>query len=169
MARRELIFDWNLIDRMLEAGCGGQEISGHFGCHPDTLYRRAEEHYGITWSLYMQQKKACGKAMLRVAQFNLALSGERTMLVWLGKQRLNQCENPTQLVNFNGKLAEFLDNIKKMTLPNNQVEQNPKVEVQVDSEAEEDIEIESSLPAEIEAQWWEKLNKKENKYVAKRT
>jgi hypothetical protein len=39
---------------------------------------------------YLEQKRLPGKVSLRRAQFSAALAGNKTMLVWLGKQWLDQ-------------------------------------------------------------------------------
>ena len=58
---------------------------------------------------YSSLKKASGDANLKVKQMQLALSGKGNlgMLIWLGKNRLGQKENPYQTKEFDGKLAEI--------------------------------------------------------------
>ena len=74
----------------------GTEIAPHFAMHPNTLYRRTEEQYGMSFSEYSQQKKAQGEACIRAQQYMKALGqtelGDNTLLIWLGKNRLNQSE-----------------------------------------------------------------------------
>ena len=85
--------DWDKVDRMLIAGCVGTEIAPHFGLHEDTLYDRCEKEKGVPFSAYKAQKKSQGESLLRSKQFDVAMKGDKTMLVWLGKQRLGQKEN----------------------------------------------------------------------------
>jgi hypothetical protein len=42
------------------------------------------------FSEYAAQKKAEGKTLLRAKQFQLAMDGDRTLNIWLGKQYLDQ-------------------------------------------------------------------------------
>lgn len=85
--------DWEKVDRLLEAGCSGVEIAPHFGVHYETLYDRAVKEKGVMWTVYSQGKKAKGNSNLRVKQYQEAMKGDRGMLIWLGKQRLDQREN----------------------------------------------------------------------------
>lgn len=82
--------DWKRVDLYLKAGCLGTEIAPHFGICEDTLYRRCEAKFGMTFSAYSRQKKSVGEANLRVKQYDSAMGGNTTLLIWLGKQRLDQ-------------------------------------------------------------------------------
>ena len=48
--------------------------------------------YGVNFSEYFTQKNILFKTSLRRAQFELAMKGNPTMLIWLGKQYLGQKE-----------------------------------------------------------------------------
>ena len=48
--------------------------------------------YGGNFSEYFTQKNILFKTSLRRAQFELAMKGNPTMLIWLGKQYLGQNE-----------------------------------------------------------------------------
>lgn len=112
--RKEHIIEWSKVDKMLEAGCTGTEIAGEIGCHPDTLYDRCEKEKGLLFSVYVRSKRAKGDGTLRAKQFKLAMEGDRVMLIWLGKNRLGQKENPFKTEEFNGKLGDLLDMLKKV-------------------------------------------------------
>lgn len=92
MARPEKKIDWELVDNLLRADCDGTQIAEFFTMHPNTLYRRVEEQYSMSFSDYQQAKKMEGNAMLLDKQFQTAMDGDRTMMIWLGKQRLGQKE-----------------------------------------------------------------------------
>lgn len=93
--------DWNLVDELLESGAPGTEIAPHFNMHPDTFYRKVEEEYKMGFSDYSSIKKYQGQSNLRLAQYRKAIGksnkGDNTLLIWLGKQRLDQKENATQV------------------------------------------------------------------------
>lgn len=110
--RKKIPIDWDKVDLMLEAGCLGTEVAGEFKCSADTLYNRCEEDKGVLFSDYRRQKTSRGDGRLRVSQYKKALRGDNTMMVWLGKNRLMQKENPEALQEFNGKLIEVLDFLK---------------------------------------------------------
>lgn len=108
--------DWNIVDRMLEAGCLGTEIAGELNCSTDTLYNRCVQEKGCLFSDYSRQKKYRGDGKLRIKQYSQAIKGDRGMLIWLGKQRLSQRENPLDIQEFNGKLAELLDKLNGLSV-----------------------------------------------------
>ena len=90
--RSKADIDWNKVDKYLQAQCDGVGIALLLGIHPNTLYRRCEEKYKMSFSEYSAQKKTEGKELLRARQFKTAMDGDRTMQIWLGKQYLNQTD-----------------------------------------------------------------------------
>lgn len=85
--------DWKLVDTLLMSGCTGVEIASHFDMHPITFYQRVEQQYGTSFTNYSSEKKSRGDSLLRHKQYEIAIKGDKTMLVWLGKNRLGQKEN----------------------------------------------------------------------------
>lgn len=94
MSRPAKEIDWDLVDELLIAGCLGTEIAPHFDLHPDTFYRRVEDKYSIGFTKYSAEKKSAGDSLLRKKQFDKALEGDNSMLVWLGKNRMGQRDKP---------------------------------------------------------------------------
>lgn len=82
--------DWEMVDNFLKAHCDGVGIASYFGVHPNTLYRLCIERYKISFDDYKRQKQTEGKELLRAKQYATAMAGDKTMLVWLGKQYLEQ-------------------------------------------------------------------------------
>lgn len=101
--------DWDVVDQLLEAGCNGIHVASYFGIHEETLYIRCQKEKGMGFAAYSAIKRAKGDSRLLGKQFSVALQGDKTMLVWLGKQRLEQQENPTKETAFDGGLAKMLD------------------------------------------------------------
>lgn len=97
--------DWDEIDKLLQAGCLSTEIAGRFGVCRDTLYKRCIEDNKIDYSTYSQQKKSNGEALLRAKQYSEAMKGDKSMLIWLGKNRLGQSDKKD--VNVNANLSDF--------------------------------------------------------------
>jgi hypothetical protein len=115
--RPKIPIDWKIVDRCLQSACSGVEIAGLLGCHADTLYDRCLQEKGITFTAYSAEKRSNGDALLKLEQMALALTGkggDKTMLVWLGKQRLGQREDPHYESTFNGQLASILDLFKNV-------------------------------------------------------
>lgn len=90
--------DWKLVDDLLIKGCSGTQIAARIGIHYDTLYDRCQKEKKTLFSVYSQQKREKGDSMIHETQFDLAMERDRAMLIWLGKQRLGQKENPGQMI-----------------------------------------------------------------------
>lgn len=90
--RPKLEIDWDLAGQLCELHCTGEEIAGVLGVSYDTLERNIRQNFGTGFAEYFAQKSAGGKISLRRRQFEAAESGNVTMLIWLGKQLLNQKE-----------------------------------------------------------------------------
>jgi len=90
--RPKAIIDWEKVDKMLQAGCTGTEVAAALGYHPDTLYNACKRVHKMDFSAYSQAKRAHGDQLLRTAQYSKAMSGDTTMQIWLGKQRLGQSD-----------------------------------------------------------------------------
>ena len=78
--------DKELVEKLATIHCSVKEIADIIGCHPDTIRNR--------FSDIIARGKANGKMSLRRKQMEVALSGQPTMLIWLGKQWLGQSESP---------------------------------------------------------------------------
>lgn len=101
--RSEAVIDWEYVDNLLRSHCTGTGIASLVGVHPNTLYRLCEERNKISFSEYSQQKKAEGKELLRQKQFSVAMQGDKTMMVWLGKQYLDQSDKHDQKISMETK------------------------------------------------------------------
>lgn len=88
--------DWEHIEKLCSLMCTAEEIAGFLDVSVDTLSRRIKETYGQTFAEYFEQKKIGAQIALRRAQWQLAMNGNPTMLIWLGKQFLGQ-SNKTDL------------------------------------------------------------------------
>lgn len=76
--------DERQIKELAEIQCTNQEIASVMGCSEDTLMRR--------YANIVNAGRDKGKKSLRRAQFQKALEGNPTMLIWLGKHYLDQKE-----------------------------------------------------------------------------
>jgi len=84
MSNRKLDINPEQVQKLSAIGCTDKEISDIVGCSHDTLTRRFKEE--------LIAGRATGKASLRRKQWEVALSGNVTMLIWLGKQQLGQTD-----------------------------------------------------------------------------
>jgi hypothetical protein len=94
--RPKVEIDWDKVGKMLEAGAFATGIAATIGCDEATLYRRCETDNKVSFAAFSQEKKAKGDELLRVKQFQTAMSGNVTMQIWLGKQRLGQVDKSEQ-------------------------------------------------------------------------
>ena len=82
---KKVVFDEDVY-KLATMGCSDREIATWFDIKEDTLrYNFAE---------IIAKGREDMKQSLRRAQIRLALSGNATMLIWLGKNILGQSENP---------------------------------------------------------------------------
>lgn len=103
MGRPRIEIDWEEFDKLCKIQCTLEEIAGWFNCSEDTIENRVKEMHGITFSEYFKQKRASGKISLRRKQFQTAQSGNVSMLIWLGKQYLNQSDKREENISLDHK------------------------------------------------------------------
>ena len=82
---KKVVFDDDVY-KLAAMGCNNREISVWFDCDEDTLKRN--------FAPILAKGREHLKQTLRQAQIRLALSGNATMLIWLGKNLLGQSDNP---------------------------------------------------------------------------
>jgi hypothetical protein len=90
--------DWKRVDELLQADCSGAGIAATLGIAPCTLYDRCLTDKGIPFSSYSQQLNSKGESLLKEVQYLKAMSGDNTLLVWLGKVRLKQKEHQDEVI-----------------------------------------------------------------------
>lgn len=85
--------DWKKVEKMCHAQCTEREIAATIGVDVNTLsaaIRRTFSQTFADFSEYFAAKRIVGLQSLRSKQYQLAIKGDRTMLIWLGKQHLSQ-------------------------------------------------------------------------------
>ena len=97
--RPEAVIDWTKVGRYLQAQCLTTGIAGVLGISTDTLYLRCMKDLNMDYTAFSEQKKAEGKELLRMKQFELAMMGNVPMAIWLGKNLLGQKDQVEQTVN----------------------------------------------------------------------
>lgn len=79
--------DVDMVKKLSQIMCTPQEIAYIIECD----YRTLVKHHGEI----IEKGRASGKMALRRKQFEVAMTGNSAaMLIWLGKNWLNQQENP---------------------------------------------------------------------------
>jgi len=82
--------DWKLVGQLNVIHCTIEEICACVHVDKVTLYSRCKKDLGVDYSTYAAEKRGEGKASLRRVQLQAAMAGDKTMLVWLGKNLLGQ-------------------------------------------------------------------------------
>jgi hypothetical protein len=82
MARPEIEIDEKLVYKLASIGCKVSEIADFVGCSTDTLERR--------FAGEIKKGKAELRMSLRRWQLEAARKGNASLLIWLGKQMLDQ-------------------------------------------------------------------------------
>lgn len=78
------------MEKLAAIGCTDQDIAYVCGVSPKTVQRRRKDD--ATFLYAIEKGQATGRMNLRGAQWKLALAGNPTMLIWLGKQFLGQTD-----------------------------------------------------------------------------
>lgn len=92
MGATRVEIDWKLLERTLERFGTLEDVACVLGCSEDTIQRRVKEKYDVTFAVYSKKKRAKGRMSLRVKQFEVAMDGNVSMLIWLGKNHLEQSD-----------------------------------------------------------------------------
>lgn len=92
MGRPRKEVDFRMLDELCQIHCTAEEICAILDLDMETLNKRIREQTGRTFKAYFDRASAGGRASLRRKQFEMALDGDRMLLMWLGKQVLNQSE-----------------------------------------------------------------------------
>ena len=84
MARPRLEIDTDLVEKLAVIHCTNTEIAAVVGCGESTIRRRFGE--------LVAKGREQGRMTLRRKQYEAAMGGNITMMIWLGKQILHQSD-----------------------------------------------------------------------------
>ena len=88
MARPFKEINWDLVEKMIEAGSPAKEIWPHFGLCADTFYDRFKIEYGCNYADYSAKVSCRGEGNLRLMLHSKAMQGNLSALTLFGKTRL---------------------------------------------------------------------------------
>lgn len=111
IGRPEKEIKWDVLDGILQFGATLIDCSEILGHAEDTIQRRIKKDFKMTFSEYRHRKMARMRMKLLQKQYDVAINGNVTMLIWLGKQHLGQSDKTeihesSQSFNLNYKLDE---------------------------------------------------------------
>jgi hypothetical protein len=110
--RKFIPIDWKRVEKLITSGCSGVQVAAILGIDTDTLYNRCKSEFGVYFSAYSAPFKEICNSLLQQKQVEVALKGNTTMLVWLGKNRLDQKDDPKSHEEFDSKLKGYIDHLK---------------------------------------------------------
>jgi hypothetical protein len=96
MARPRIEINWVDFDKLCNIHCTLIEISEWFNCSEDTIERAVKREKGMGFADYYKKKSGRGKISIRRKMFDVAQSGNVTMLIWLSKQLLGYTDKVEQ-------------------------------------------------------------------------
>ena len=112
MSRPRKEIDWKTLDAILQYGAIKKDASSILGVSDDTLERRIQEEHECTFAEYREQKRAPLRVKLGQKQFEVAMNGNVTMLIWLGKQWLGQTDKQEIEQTNDVKISIDIDDLK---------------------------------------------------------
>jgi len=84
--------NWNDFDKLCNMQATQIEIASWFNVSVDTIENIVKREKHELFSEYYKKKSVKGKMALRRKQMEIAMEGNITMLIWLGKQSLGQTD-----------------------------------------------------------------------------
>ncbi len=103
VGRPTVKIDEGQLEKLAAIDCSFEEMASIVGCSVRTLHRN--------FDTVIEKGRAHGRASLKRKQFELAMSGNATMLIWLGKVRLGQKER--QVVEHSGSVEVDVDELRQ--------------------------------------------------------
>lgn len=92
MGRPKIKIDYKILNKLCAIQCTQQEIADWFECSIDTIERAIKRDKGMIFAEYSGQKRKKGRISLRRKQWEVAMEGNVSMLIWIGKQYLGQTD-----------------------------------------------------------------------------
>jgi transcription initiation factor TFIIIB Brf1 subunit/transcription initiation factor TFIIB len=89
MGRKKIDISGKEVEKLASYGLTNTEIAEFFGVNESTIRRRFAD--------FLTKGRATAKMKLRRKQMQVALAGNVSMLIWLGKQILGQKESPVDV------------------------------------------------------------------------
>ena len=83
-----------------------EEIAGWFGCSEDTIERWCKRELKMCFADAFKRFSSSGKISLRRKQFQVAMDGNATMLIFLGKQHLGQSDKVDAVAHVENEIVD---------------------------------------------------------------
>lgn len=113
VGRDQIVVPPQEVCDLAQIGCSDRDIAEWFGISESTLR--------YNFSDFLAKGRGALKQTLRRAQLQTALSGNATLLIWLGKNILLQSDNPTNTVDT--KPLPWTDDVEDEVFDNEDIEE----------------------------------------------
>lgn len=90
LGRPKIEIDWEQFDKLCGLQAPLREIAAWFDCSEDTIENICKREKDMLFSDYFDLKRGRGKISIRRKQYEMAMGGNVALLIWLGKQWLDQ-------------------------------------------------------------------------------
>lgn len=90
MGRKVVPIDWEQLDKLCQFPHRQEDIAFLMGCSLDKLAIAIREKYDETFSEFHEKRISKLRVSVLQKQFECAMRGNITMLIWLGKNLLKQ-------------------------------------------------------------------------------
>lgn len=92
MGRPHIEISDKLFDTLIQLPLIKADIAHALSISEDTVDRYCERRFGTTYAVQKDQNKAMFRGRLLGKQYELAMKGNTQLLIWLGKQHLDQAD-----------------------------------------------------------------------------
>ncbi len=115
MARPRKKIDQEQFEKLCGLQCTIEEFCCYFQCDDKTLNAWCQRTYKRSFSEIFKIKRGSGKISLRRKQFEAAMAGNPTMLIWLGRNYLGQTDRIDVTVDDKreGQLADLIEGLRE--------------------------------------------------------
>lgn len=91
---KKVIIDWKVLDAILQFKPSREDCCSILNCSDTKLETSIRKKYDMTFREYRNFRMGRTRVKLAQKQFDVAMSGNTTMLIWLGKNWLGQKDLP---------------------------------------------------------------------------
>lgn len=84
--------NWEVVEAVCEYGATLNEVAERIGVHPCTIERHIRDKFDCTFKEYRDRRAGLTVLKLRQKQIEVALKGNVSMLIWLGKNLMGQTD-----------------------------------------------------------------------------
>lgn len=105
-------FDWKLLDKILQYKPSLVDTADIMEVSGDTVARRIREKYDMTFAEYRNKKMAKVRMSLVQKAIELAMNGDRTLMIFSLKNYCGWSDNPAEQLEDKSKVIQLSYNLE---------------------------------------------------------